>query len=155
MNRILGIVFCFILSIAAFVPAAHADEWNQKTKLTFSTPVQVPGAVLPAGSYWFELAGGANRYIMQIFSDDWSKLYASTLTVSTSRGYSDSLPEVQLAERPNGQPDALVKMYYPGFQTGYEFVYHPREERELTRDAKLDVLADPNGIVSMTTIPGV
>src|SRR5207245_2922314 len=35
--------------------AAHADEWNKLTYLTFSGPVNMPGITLPAGTYRFEL----------------------------------------------------------------------------------------------------
>jgi uncharacterized protein involved in high-affinity Fe2+ transport len=48
-------VFSLALMSAVFSPAAKADEWNRKTKITFSGPVEIPGvhlqgfAVLPAG----------------------------------------------------------------------------------------------------------
>ena len=35
---------------------ARADEWNKKTVLTFSQPLELPGIVLPAGTYVFKLA---------------------------------------------------------------------------------------------------
>ena len=41
----------------------QADEWNKKTVLTFSQPVEIPGHVLPAGTYtcsaWWSIAARA------------------------------------------------------------------------------------------------
>ena len=52
------IVAC-VLSVSLFVvPGASADDWNRKTVVTFSAPVEVPGIgaqVLPAGTYVFKI----------------------------------------------------------------------------------------------------
>jgi hypothetical protein len=42
--------------LSGFVQRALADEWNQKTIVTFSGPVEIPGQVLDAGTYVFKLA---------------------------------------------------------------------------------------------------
>jgi hypothetical protein len=54
--------------------AANADEWNEKTVVTFSGPVEIPGVhlagmgVLPAGTYVFKLLDSdSDRHIVQIF----------------------------------------------------------------------------------------
>jgi len=140
----LAIGFCFILACMVFLPAARADEWNQMTKMEFSEPVEIPGAVLPAGTYWFVLLDdSSNRDIVRIFSSDWSKLYATLFRVPTERMQSTDRTEIKFAERPHSQPEALFKWYYPGLLTGHEFSYPQKEEKELTRDAKQDVVARP------------
>ena len=54
-------VFGVALLAAAFSPSAKADEYNQKTIVTFSEPVEIPPVyitgmrVLPAGTYVFKL----------------------------------------------------------------------------------------------------
>ena len=54
--------------------AVHADEWNKKTVLTFSQPVEIPGHVLPAGTYMFKLADTlGDRHIVQVFNADGSQ----------------------------------------------------------------------------------
>jgi hypothetical protein len=35
---------------------AEADTWDQLTYFTFSAPVEIPGTILPAGTYSFKLA---------------------------------------------------------------------------------------------------
>ena len=54
---VIGLVIAFALF---FELAAHADATNELTKITFSAPVQIPGQVLPAGSYIFEQADPAD-----------------------------------------------------------------------------------------------
>jgi hypothetical protein len=63
-----GLIIAFSLF---FELAAHADEYNQATTFTFSQPIQIPGQVLPAGSYLFKLANSdSDRDIVQIFNAD-------------------------------------------------------------------------------------
>ena len=50
---ILGLVIAFGL---IFELAAHADVFDLATTITFSQPIQVPGQVLPAGTYLIKLA---------------------------------------------------------------------------------------------------
>jgi len=54
--RFLSIFSMLLLSAALLVPAAHAGVMDQVTKLDFHEAVQIPGQVLPPGTYWFVLA---------------------------------------------------------------------------------------------------
>jgi hypothetical protein len=140
--KTLAVIFCFMLACTVFLPVARADEWDQMTKLTFTEPVEIPGQVLPAGTYWFVLMDNpSDRNIIRVFSQDWSKLYATLLAVPTDRQQPTDRTEIKLAERPHDRPEALLKWYYPGLLTGHEFIYSVKHEREFARDAKLDVLA--------------
>lgn len=69
-------------------PAARAGMRDQATKIIFNQSVQVPGCVLPAGSYWFVLSNVADADCdtVQIFSSDSSKLYATVETEPVERG---------------------------------------------------------------------
>src|ERR1700675_1565717 len=53
-------ILAVLLAFLVVLPAVHADEWNQATLITFSQPVQIPGRVLPAGTYLFELVNNYN-----------------------------------------------------------------------------------------------
>src|SRR5579864_5879696 len=71
-------LFCLLaitLFSATLLPSARADEWNKKTVVTFSQAVEVPGKVLPAGTYTFQLMDSpSDRHIVQIFrADEWNK----------------------------------------------------------------------------------
>ena len=74
LMRSLGCAAALTALVALTAPAAHADEANKLTYLTFSGPVQIPGATLAAGTYMFRLADSqSNRHIVQVFDKDGSK----------------------------------------------------------------------------------
>lgn len=143
IGKSLVIIFCCLLAGAVCLPAAKANTWDQMTKITFAEPVEIPGYVLPAGSYWFVLQNSdSDRDIVQIFSEDWSHLYATLLTNPTERQQATDRTEIELAERPYNNPEAILKWYYPGLRTGHEFVYSSKQEKELPRDTQQDVLVE-------------
>ena len=81
-------------------PGARADEWNKKTILTFSGPVQIPGATLPAGSYVFKLADiPGNRHVVQVFDKDEKKIYTTLLAIPNQRLEPSDKPIVLFSER--------------------------------------------------------
>jgi len=141
----LGLVIAGLLC-GVGVPSAHADEWNQETVLTFSQPVEIPGQILPAGTYRFILVDSvSDRNIVQIFSSDWSKLYATLFTVPSERREPTGETAIRFAERPSDQPGALTAWFYPGEITGHEFIYWGKEASELATDSKKLVLASEHG----------
>jgi len=137
----LGLVIVALLC-GVSVSSAHADEWNQETILTFSQPVEIPGHILPAGTYRFILFDSySDRNIVQIFSSDWSQLYATLFTASSIRQEPTGETAIRFAERPSNQPEAITTWFYPGEVTGHQFIYWGKEARELATDTKRLVLA--------------
>jgi hypothetical protein len=137
---ILGLVIALTLF---FEVAAHAEPMDRSTKLTFSEPIQIPGEVLPAGTYLFRLADGdSGQHIVQIFNADGTVPYATVLTIATERPYPTGDIAVTLAEEGAGNPDALLKWFYPGRVTGNEFVYSKQKEKELAQDKQQTIVAD-------------
>jgi len=67
----------FGLAILIVLPAARADQSNEAIKVTFRQPVQIPGRVLQAGTFWFELPEDINQhYLVRIYNADRTRLYA-------------------------------------------------------------------------------
>lgn len=133
-SMIAGFIIAFVLILEL---AAHADEDNQSTTISFGEAVQVPGRILPAGTYQFVLANSCcNRDIVWIFNANRTQILATIETAPTARARETSGTSITLAHRPGGQPDALVSWFYPGTQTGHEFLYSKQLETELTQDAK-------------------
>ena len=146
---------CCAAAITAFAaPAAHADEWNKKTILTFSGPVQVPGATLPAGSYVFKLADiPGNRHVVQVFDKDEKKIYTTILAIPNDRLDPTDDPVVLFAERASGVPQAIKVWYYPGDRIGDEFVYPKSQAMKIAKATHQRVLAyndDANETVTNT-----
>jgi Protein of unknown function (DUF2911) len=125
------VALAVMLAFVSLVPVARADEWDQATKLTFSEPLQIPGRVLPAGTYWFVLIDhGSDLNIVQIFNSDRSKLVTTVLTNASERLRPTDNTAITLAERGKTQPEAILDWFYPGRMTGHEFVYPTRHEME-------------------------
>jgi len=133
MNTRKSVIAMGLLLVSVFVlPVARASEQDQASRLTFNQPVQIPGRVLPAGTYWFILAdSGANRNIIQIFNSDRSTLYAIIQTVGAERAKPTDNTSLTFAERESMNSNAIVTWFYPGFTSGHEFVYSKSEQEEL------------------------
>jgi len=123
-------MFGLALMGAVFSPAANADEWNRKTTITFSGPVEIPGVhlkgwgVLPAGTYVFKIMDSASdRHIVQIFNVSETQVYATILAIPNYRLRATDKTVVTFRERPAGEPEALRAWFYPGRNWGEEFVY--------------------------------
>ena len=109
---------------AWFAPAASADEWNKQTVLTFNEPVEIPGRVLPAGTYVFRLADGdVDRNMVQIFAEDQQHLIATVTGIPDYRVDPTGKTVVTFDQRPAGSPEALHAWFYPGDNYGIQFLY--------------------------------
>jgi hypothetical protein len=135
---------------ALFTTSAKADEWNNKTVITFSGPVEIPGvhltgfAVLPAGTYVFKLLDSqSDRHIVQIFSEDMKTVYATILAIPNYRLKATSKTVMTFSERPAGEPEALRAWFYPGKNWGDEFVYPKARAIEIAKTANMPVLFTP------------
>src|ERR1700757_4647396 len=110
MNRniskvILLVTFGFL---GRMIPLATAGEWDQKTIFTFSGPVEIPGQVLPAGTYVFKLANSpSDRNIVQVFSKDERHLFATFLAIPDYRLQPAGKTIITFEERPAGSPEAV------------------------------------------------
>ena len=133
-----GMIIAFTL---LFELAAHADESDQATKITFSQPIQVPGQILPAGTYLFKLVNSDELNTVQIFSSDRTHLYATLQTVPTDNGQVAGDTTVTLAQQGAGKPDVLLNWFYPGDETGHEFVYSNQLEKQIAQDRQQTVVA--------------
>ena len=140
-------VCCMVLMGAALVSSARADEWNRKTVITFSGPVEIPGvhlagwAVLPAGTYIFKILDSqSDRHIVQIFSKDEKTVYATILAIPNYRLQATDKTVITFRERPAGEPEALRAWFYPGRNWGEEFVYPKAKAIELAKTTNTPVL---------------
>jgi hypothetical protein len=148
-QKILAVLLFLIMAFSISVPVARADVSNQRTKLTFNQAVEIPGHVLPARTYWFAVVDDDSfRNLVQVYSADWSVLYATLLTVPSDRTESSCETTLTFAERSYSKPQAILTWFYPGEETGHEFIYPKNEEKELSRDVHQEVVAEPGRAVS-------
>jgi len=149
--KVIAVIFSVVLVAAlAFAPAVKADEWNRKTTVTFSGPVEIPGVhltgwgVLPAGTYVFKILDSlSDRHIVQIFNKDQTKIYATILAIPNYRLRATDKTVITFRERPAGQPEALRAWFYPGRNWGEEFVYPKAKAIVLAKETNMPVLFTP------------
>jgi len=119
-------MICLMLLGIFFVPKGRADLADKKTIVTVNQSIQVPGKVLPAGTYVFKLLNSNNPTLVSVFNADETHLIATIQGISDSRAEVSDKTVLQFEERPSGQPEALKAWFYPGDDSGVEFVYPNR-----------------------------
>jgi len=128
---------CVVATAAAVLPAAaHAQgPANQDTYFTFSAPVELPGATLPAGRYLFVLADSpSNRHVVRVMSDDRKKLFTTVMAIPSYQvGKPSDEPEIRFMEGPESAPHAIKLWIYPGRTTAHEFLYPRSQATRLAR----------------------
>lgn len=121
-------------------PAA-ADTWNERTILTFSAPVMVPGATLTPGTYVFDLVNpDTSQHTVRIRREGGDQI-AVVRAVPLKRD--DAKSDIVLRFDPTdaGTPPALRAFFYPGSLYGHEFVYPGDQAREIAKRTRALVLA--------------
>jgi hypothetical protein len=113
-------------ALIGFIAPVHASDatYDKLTYLTFTAPVQIPGATLRAGTYRFHLTNPeTTRNVLQVLSDDGATVYAMFHTIPDSRMSLTEESMVTFRETPVGVPPAVKSLFYGGEYRGYEFVY--------------------------------
>ena len=143
----LGTGLCLIVLGFLATPKAKADAWDQKTIVTFSGPVEVPGVgqhLLPAGTYVFKLLDSqSDRHIVQIFNQDETHVFTTILAVPDYRLNTTDKTVITFREAPAGQPQSLKTWFYPGRESGDHFVYERSRAIELAKENNEAVLSTP------------
>jgi hypothetical protein len=147
-------VSCLVAVCMLAVPGATADDWNRKTTVTFSGPVEVPGVgaqTLPAGTYTFKILDSlSDRHIVQILNQDQTHVFTTILAIPNYRLHATDKTVITFRERAAGEPEALRAWFYPGHEWGEEFVYAKPRAVELAKEINEPVLATP---VELATAP--
>jgi hypothetical protein len=140
----------------AMLPVANADEWSQRTVVTFSGPVEIPGQTLPAGTYVFKLANSqAHRHIVQVFNKDENHVFATILAIPSYRQHPSEKTIIRFEERAAGEPQAVKAWFYPHKNYGHEFVYPKTEALALAKANDTTVPSMPAELAPSTTKPAV
>ncbi|HEX4166527.1 MAG TPA: hypothetical protein VHZ55_13750 [Bryobacteraceae bacterium] len=142
--------------LSGFAPLAIADESNQETIFTFSGPVEIPGQVLEAGTYVFKLAeSDSDRDIVQVFNRDETHLYGTFLTIPDDRLRTPGKSIINFEENVADSPEAVKAWFYPGDNTGHEFVYPKPVAVALAKANHTPVPSMPAEFAANTTKPAV
>src|SRR5258708_10618927 len=142
-------ISCSVLLGVTLTPRAAADVADKKTIVTFNAPVEVPGKVLPPGTYVFKLMDVVGpRNVVQIFDKDQKQLYATILAVPNYRLDPPEKPIISFEERPSGSPEAIKAWFYPGDNYAAEFVYTHKRAVDLAKRTNQNVFSMRGEIAS-------
>jgi len=159
MNRfkLMATIFCVSIMAVAFSPAAKANAEDQKTVLTFNQPIEIPGVgqhILPAGTYVFTLVeSNSDRDIVRVWDKDQTHVLATILAIPNYRLKATGKTVMTFRERAAGQPEAVRAWFYPGRESGQEFVYPKARAIELAKVAHQPVLEMPNELAEQIEAP--
>src|SRR5580658_7482530 len=122
MNKLQTKMLLVGLGALTLLPSAWAENWNQRTVFTFSGPVEIPGQILPAGTYVFKLAdSSSNRNIVQVFNKDENCLFGTFLAIPDYRLHISDKTMIRFEERAAGSPQAIKAWFNPHRNEGHEF----------------------------------
>ncbi len=103
--------------------------------LSFSTPIEIPGARLPAGPYIFRLLG---ERLVQVQSVTRSKVYATFFTIPSYGTGDESRERIKFAL--TGEEDGLPRIvaWYLPWSTGHEFLYPKPKRKPVERERETE-----------------
>jgi hypothetical protein len=154
MTLIVTVLVVALVAVFAGTTAAQTDT-RDRTFLTFSGPVEMPGVTLPAGTYVFKLADTPSRNVVEVWNREENKMIGHWLFVQAERPDVSQETVVMFKETAAGQTPAVHYWYYPGEKIGKEFVYPKRQavtiaartnERVLSTDGDVDAKASVSSV---------
>jgi LPXTG-motif cell wall-anchored protein len=132
MKRVTLITTALVFAVVAVLATrALAQETNvqERSFITFSNTVEMPGVTLPAGTYVFRLADTPQRNVVQVLSQDENKVLGQWLFVQHERPEVTGDTVIMFKENAENTKPAVQYWYFPGEKIGKEFVY-PKDQAE-------------------------
>jgi hypothetical protein len=132
MKRVRLIAIAFTLAILAVVASrvtAQESNVSEKTFLTFSGAVEMPGVTLEPGTYVFKLADTPSRNVVQVWDKDEKNMIGHWTFVQTERSRVTDENVVMFKETREGATPAVQFWYFPNEKIGKEFIY-PKDQAE-------------------------
>jgi len=131
--------------------AAQNTVANERTFMTFSNTVEMPGVTLPAGTYVFRLADSPTRNVVQVLSQDEKNILGQWTFVQAQRPKATEDTVVMFREQPEGTTAAVQYWYYPGETIGKEFVYPKDQAQKIANRTGASVLSEEGRVASTVT----
>jgi hypothetical protein len=118
-----------VLGVVAGKVTAQETNTQEKTFLTFSAAVEMPGITLEPGTYVFKLADTPVRNVVQVFDKDEKHIMGQWTFVPAERPQVTDENVVMFKETREGATPAVQFWYFPNEKIGKEFIY-PKNQAE-------------------------
>ena len=117
MKRVKLIATALVLAVLAVLAGrVTAQETNtqERSFLTFSTAVEMPGVTLEPGTYVFKLADSASRNVVQVWDKDEKRMIGHWTFVQAERPRVTNDTVVMFSETREGATPAVQYLVLPG-----------------------------------------
>jgi len=132
MKRVKLIVTAMVLAVLAVLAGrvtAQQINTNDKTFMTFTAAVEMPGVTLQPGTYVFRLADSPTRNVVQVLDEGEKNIHGQWTFVQADRPRVTEETVVMFRETREGATPAVQFWYFPGEKIGKEFIY-PKDQAE-------------------------
>jgi hypothetical protein len=128
--------------------AAQQPDTHDRTIMTFSAAVELPGMRLEPGTYVFRLADTASRNVIQVMSQDEMQVLGQWLYVPAERREVTGDTVVTFREESATTTPAVQFWFYPGEKIGKEFIYPKGQALRIAQRTGVDVLSEDGRITA-------
>jgi hypothetical protein len=118
-----------VLALLAGRATAQQANASERTFLTFTGAVEMPGVTLQPGTYVFKLADTPSRNVVQVWDEGEKNMVGHWMFVQAERPTVTEENVVMFRETREGATPAVQFWYYPGEKIGKEFIY-PKDQAE-------------------------
>jgi hypothetical protein len=154
VNLIATAMALAVVGVLASGVAAQETNTSERTFLTFSGAVEMPGVTLQPGTYVFKLADTPTRNVVQVWDRDEKNMVGHWLFVQAERPKVSDETVVMFKETREGATPAVQYWYFPGERIGKEFIYPKDQAMRIAARTGLDVRSE-DGVIEGDGIAAV
>src|SRR5262245_27219331 len=135
MKRVTVIATACVLAVLAMLATtpirAQESNVNDRTFLTFSDKVELPGVTLEPGTYEFRLADNDKQNVIQVLRKDSHDAIGQWTFVQAERPRTSDDTLVMFKETREGATPAVQYWYFPNEKIGKEFIYPKAQAQQI------------------------
>jgi len=123
---------------------AQQPDTRDRTIMTFSGAVELPGLRLEPGMYVFRIADTSGRNVIQVLSEDEMNVLGQWLFVPAERreATGDTVVTFREVETSANMTPAVQFWFYPGEKIGKEFIYPKDQAMRIAQQTGASVLTE-------------
>ncbi len=119
--KLLAIGWVVLLALAMST-TVYGNEWNKKTILKLTEPMQIEGVLLQPGTYVFKLMESmGDRHLVRIMNEDETQIVATIIGMPHYELEPPNKTQMDFWESPAVTPPAVKDWHYPGEMLGLQF----------------------------------
>jgi hypothetical protein len=141
-------VALMLMAVFSWTAAAQQPDTRDRTIMTFSNAVELPGMRLEAGTYVFRLADTQLRNIIQVLPQDEKEVLGQWLFIPAERQEVTGDTVVTFRETAANTTPAVQFWYYPGEKIGKEFIYPKDQAMRIAQRTGVGVMTEDGRVTA-------